>query len=413
MFLLPPRADGFDDRSPFGSFWWEPVTTRSVSGQRVGADGAMRLSAVYACVRVLAESFSVLPLQITRMVKGEARPTTRHPLYRLLAVRPCDTMNPFAWRELLMGHLALRGNAFCRIITDGAGTIEQLPPIHPDLVQVERLDNGSWRYRVKVPGRPGEDEVLTRNQVWHIRALSGDGIVGMNPIELARDNLGEALDAQAFGARWYANDAKPTSGWIEAPLKFKDEPARETFRETLHRTHGGMNRGKMMVLEGGMKYHQLGITQEDMQFLEGRQFKVGEIARIFRVPPHKIGDLSKATFSNIEQQALEFWTDTMHPWCERFEAAIKFDLMLERDQDRFDVEFDMRGMMRGDTVARTAYYQGGIQSGWMTRNEARAAEGLPKLDGLDEPLQPLNMATKGQITALPKPDNPDDETDGQ
>lgn len=417
MFLSRIRADGFDDRSPFGDFWFQPVTTRTSSGVRVGADGAMQLSAVFACVRVLAESFSVLPLQFLRLsARGDPKPATKHPLYRLLSTRPCATINPFSWRELLMGHLALRGNAFCRIVSNASGEIVELPPIHPDLVKIELLDNGSWRYRVKRPGRPGEDEILTRDMVWHIRGLSGDGIVGYNPIELARENLGEALSAQGFASRWYANDAKPTAGWIEMPPSVRmDESKRETFRESLQRVYGGVNRGKMMVLEAGMKYHATSITQEDMQFLEGRQFKVGEIARIFRVPPHKIGDLSKATFSNIEQQALEFWTDTMHPWCERFEAAIKFDLLLERDQDRYDVEFDMRGMMRGDTIARSQYYQSGVQNGWLLRNEARSMEGLPSVKGLDDPLKPANLQTQAESERAMKDaaEPADDETDGQ
>ena len=376
------------DRSPWGDFFFEPVAARSVSGMRVSADSAMRLAAVYACVRILSETMASLPLVLYRQRKdGGKDRVTDHWLYRVLARRPNAHQNPFEWREMLQGHLALRGNAFCQILTDGRGEITQLIPIHPDRVRMELLDSGEYRYRVRNPA--GQEWVLPRGQIWHLRGLSSDGLFGLSPIELARESLGMALAAQDYGARFFNNDAKPTGGWIEFPGTFKDQEAKRVFRESYQAAQSGANRGKVLVLENGMKFHEVGVTNKDAQFLELRKFQITDIARLFRVPPHMIADLDRATFSNIEQQSLEFVMHTMTPWAERWEAAIEADLML--DGDELEVEFDFANLMRGDAASRSAYYQSGIQNGWLTRNEARIAENLNPLQGLDQPLRPLNM----------------------
>jgi hypothetical protein len=211
----------------------------------------------------------------------------------------------------------------------------------------------------------------------------------MSPIELARESLGMALAAQDYGARFFANDAKPTGGWIEFPGNFKDAEAKRVFRESYQQAQSGSNRGKVLVLENGMKFHEVGVTNKDAQFLELRKFQITDIARLFRVPPHMIADLDRATFSNIEQQSLEFVMHTMTPWAERWEAAIGRDLIF--DSEALEVEFDFSNLMRGDVASRSAYYQSGIQNGWLTRNEARAAENLNPIAGLEQPLRPLNM----------------------
>jgi hypothetical protein len=230
---------------------------------------------------------------------------------------------------------------------------------------------------------------LPRGEVWHLRGLSSDGLMGMSPIELARENLGTALAAQGYGARFFANDAKPTGGWIEFPGSFKDSEAKKVFRESYQQAQSGSNRGKVLVLENGMKFHEVGVTNKDAQFLELRKFQITDVARLFRVPPHMIADLDRATFSNIEQQSLEFVMHTMTPWAERWEASIQSELLLESDD--IEIEFDFANLMRGDASSRSSYYQSGIQNGWLTRNEARIAENLNPIDGLDQPLRPLNM----------------------
>ena len=355
---------------------------------RVSPDSALRLAAVYACVRILAETMASLPLVVyQRRADGGKDKVTDHWLYRLMAKRPNRFQNPFEWREMLQGHLALRGNAFNQIITNPRGEIIELMPIHPDRVKIELLPSGEYRYRVT--DRSGTEVILPRGEVWHLRGLSSDGLMGMSPIELARENLGMALAAQDYGARFFANDAKPTGGWIEFPGTFKDNEAKKVFRESYQQAQSGANRGKVLVLENGMKFHEVGVTNKDAQFLELRKFQITDIARLFRVPPHMIADLERATFSNIEQQSLEFVMHTMTPWAERWEASIESELLLEGDD--IEIEFDFANLMRGDAASRSTYYQSGIQNGWLTRNEARIAENLNPIDGLDQPLRPLNM----------------------
>ena len=382
-----PNASG-GDRSPWGDFFFEPVSARTGSGMRVSPDSALRLAAVYACVRVLSESMASLPLVIyQRRADGGKDKVTDHWLYRLLAKRPNRFQNPFEWREMLQGHLALRGNAYNQIITNAKGEVVELMPLHPDRIRLELLPSGEYRYRFT--DRFGTESILPRGEVWHLRGLSSDGLMGMSPIELARENLGMALAAQDYGARFFANDAKPTGGWIEFPGSFKDSEAKKVFRESYQQAQSGANRGKVLVLENGMKFHEVGVTNKDAQFLELRKFQITDVARLFRVPPHMIGDLDRATFSNIEQQSLEFVMHTMTPWAERWEASIESELLLEGDD--IEVEFDFANLMRGDAASRASYYQSGIQNGWLTRNEARIAENLNPLEGLDEPLRPLNM----------------------
>ena len=388
MFSFMSRWIASGDRSQGGDFWFEPVSTRTASAMRVSPDSALRLAAVYACVRILAETMAALPLVVyQRRTDGTKDKVTDHWLYRLMAKRPNRHQNPFEWREMLQGHLVLRGNAYNQIITNPRGEIVELVPIHPDRVKIELLRSGEYRYRVT--DRFGEEVVLPRGEVWHLRGLSSDGLMGMSPIELARESLGMALAAQDYGARFFANDAKPTGGWIEFPGSFKDSEAKKVFRESYQQAQSGANRGKVLVLENGMKFHEVGVTNRDAQFLELRKFQITDIARLFRVPPHMIADLDRATFSNIEQQSLEFVMHTMTPWAERWEASIESDLLL--DGDDLEVAFDFSNLMRGDAASRSSYYQSGIQNGWLTRNEARIAENLNPLDGLDEPLRPLNM----------------------
>lgn len=376
------------DRSPWGDFSFESVSARTSSGMRVSPDSALRLAAVYACVRILAETIASLPLVVyQRRPDGGKDRVTDHWLYRLMAKRPNRFQNPFEWREMLQGHLALRGNAFNQIITNPRGEIIELMPIHPDRVKIELLPSGEYRYRIS--DRSGTEVILPRGEVWHLRGLSSDGLMGISPIELARENLGTALAAQGYGARFFANDAKPTGGWIEFPGSFKDSEAKKVFRESYQQAQSGSNRGKVLVLENGMKFHEVGVTNKDAQFLELRKFQITDVARLFRVPPHMIADLDRATFSNIEQQSLEFVMHTMTPWAERWEASIQSELLLESDD--IEIEFDFANLMRGDASSRSSYYQSGIQNGWLTRNEARIAENLNPIDGLDQPLRPLNM----------------------
>jgi HK97 family phage portal protein len=386
MWLSRIKAGGAD-RSVFGSFWFDPIGRVAMTGARVTPASAMGLTEVYACVRVLAQSFAVMDFQLFLPKAGGGRTKqTNHWLYRLFAKAPNRFQSPFEWRMMLMGHLALRGNAYCQITPNGKGEIVELLPLHPDRMQIQLLENGSYRYVYS--DQNGQQIFYTRDEIWHLRGLSSDGYVGMSPIEMARESIAEGMAMQSYASRFFANDTKP-GGWIEYPGGFASAAAKLTFRESWQQMQGGSNRGKVAVLEKGMKYNELTVNNKDSQFIEARAAKVTEIARLFGVPPHKIADLSRSTNNNIEHQSIEFWTDTMLPWSKCWASSI-VSFLLGVDTE-LEPTFDMSKMMRGDAASRGTYYNTGILSGWLTRNEARQEEGLDPIDGLDDPLQPLNM----------------------
>lgn len=382
MFISKIKAA--DDRSPFGDFWFEPIASRSITGARVSSETAMQLSAVFRAVSLISGHIAMLPLVLKK--RGSMARIKDHPLLKLFR-KPNRWQNGLEWRQMLMAHLLLRGNAYSEIIDNARGEVIELIPLHPDRTCIEQLPNGDYRYRVT--DNTGSERILARGQVWHLRGLSSNGLTGLSVIECARESMGLGLSAQSYGARFFANDARPAGGWVEYPGKFADRAARQLFRESVQEAQGAANRGKMMVLDNGMKYHEVGINNKDSQFLESRQFQITELARWFGVPPHKLAELSRATFSNIEQQALEYVTDSLMIWTEIWEASIE-DILLF-DDENLEVEFDFRKLLRGDSNARYGNYQKGISAGWLTRNEAREDDGREPLDGLDEPLRPLNM----------------------
>lgn len=395
MFVTKLQAAaGPVDRGPGADFWFMPLGQRTAAGVRVTAKEATALSAVYSCVKVLAESFAVMPFQLFRN-DGDGRTRKidrRHWLHRLFARRPNRWQNPFEWRLMLQGHLALRGNAYCEILSNGRGEITELIPLHPDRMVVEMVGDTD-EYRYVYTDRLGRRHIYTRGEIWHLRGLSDDGILGLNPIEVQRESIGEGLAMQGYSARFFGNDARPP-GWVENPGKWKDQETKQRWRDSWQKLHSGPNRGKVAVLEGGMKYHELGLKNSDAQFIEGRGYKVADIARIFRVPLHKISDLSRSTNNNIEHQSIEFWTDTMLPYAEGWEASIEFQLLgqgLPGAEDELEVEFDMDRMMRGDAKARADYYASRTQWGSITPNEVREREGDQPLAWLDHTLRPVNM----------------------
>jgi HK97 family phage portal protein len=397
MFLTSPRADGFMDRSPWGGFFFNPVGVLTRSGTHVTPGSALALPTVFACVSVLAKSFASMPFVLYQAKRGGGRTkNSQHWLYRLMAKAPNRFQTPYEWRLMLQGHLALRGNAFCQITANGAGEITELLPLHPDRMTVEILDSGDYRYHYI--DQNGKSIYYQRGEIWHLRGLSNDGYVGLSPIEAAREIIGEGLAMQSYSSRFFANDAQPAGGWIEYPGGFATKEARAVFREDWQALQGGPNRGKIAVLENGMKFHEVGLNNKDSQFIEARGLNARQVAQAFGVPPHKVNILDNATFSNIEQQSIEFWTDTMLPFAELWESSLEYFLLGPDDTSGLDPEFDMRRMMRGDSTARSAYYNQGINSGWLTRNEAREAEGYDPIDGLDEPLRPLNMVEESQAS---------------
>ena len=354
----------------------------STSGAMVNQRSAMQISAVYACVRVLAESIAGLPLHVYQCGKnGSREKAVDHPLYFLLHDEPNPEMTSFVFRETLMTHLLLWGNAYAQIIRDGRGVVIALYPLMPDRMRVDRDENGQLYYRYQL----GTDEShldkagtvdLSPKDVLHIPALGFDGLVGYSPIAMARNSIGMAIACEDFGASFFKNGAAP-SGVLEHPGVLKNP---EKLRAAWETQYGGSkNAGKVAILEEGMHYSPIFISPNEAQFLETRKFQVDEIARIFHVPPHMIGDLERSTFSNIEQQSLEFVKYTLNPWVCRWEQALTKSLLSPKEKREYCIKFNVDGLLRGDYQSRMNGYAVGRQNGWMSANDIRELENLDRI----------------------------------
>ena len=357
------------------SFFFGPTS----AGRLVTERSAMQMTAVYACVRILSEAIAGLPLHVYRYEAGGSRSKAlSHPLYVLLYDEPDPEMTSFIFRETLMTHLLLWGNAYAQVIRNGRGDVVGLYPLMPNRMQVGRNDNGELEYVYSRTGdEPDVDQprkvTLTAADVLHIPGLGFDGLVGYSPIAMVKNAIGLAIATEEYGASFFANGAAP-GGVLEHPGTIKD-PARvrESWQSTFD---GSRNSNKIAVLEEGMTYTPIGISPEQAQFLETRKFQINEIARIFRIPPHMIGDLEKSSFSNIEQQSLEFVKYTLEPWVIRWEQAITKTLLSPAEKPHVFVKFNLEGLLRGDYVSRMNGYATARQNGWMSANDIRALENL-------------------------------------
>ncbi|MEW6903256.1 phage portal protein [Trueperella pyogenes] len=357
----------------------------TTSGRAVTERSAMQLTAVYSCVRVLAEAIAGLPLHVYKTAPdGGKEKAVDHPLYRLLHDEPNPEMTSFVFREVLMTHLLIWGNAYAQIIRNGRDEVIGLYPLMPDRMTVGRDDAGRLYYEYqRTPDDPTarfETVRLDRADVLHIPGLGFDGLVGHSPIAMAKNAIGMAQACEDYGASFFANGAAP-GGVLEHPGTIKD-PAR--VRETWTQTFGGARNGnKIAVLEEGMKYTPISVSPEQAQFLETRKFQINEIARIFRIPPHMVGDLDKSSFSNIEQQSLEFVKYTLDPWVIRFEQAITQALIPAHGKESVFIKFNLEGLLRGDYVSRMNGYAVARQNGWMSANDIRELENLDRISPED------------------------------
>ena len=390
----------------------------SSAGKNVNERSAMQMTAVYSCVRILAEAVAGLPLHLYRYKEdgGKERAIDNN-LYHLLHDEPNKEMSSFIFRETLMTHLLLWGNAYAQIIRNGKGEIVALYPLMPNKMQVDRDENGELYYIYtrssdEAKTMDGVTVYLTPRDVLHIPGLGFDGLVGYSPIAMAKNAIGLAIATEEYGAKFFANGAAP-SGVLEHPGTIKD-PSR--LRENWNSTFGGStNSGKVAVLEEGMKYTPISISPEQAQFLETRKFQIDEIARIFRVPPHMVGDLEKSSFSNIEQQSLEFVKYTLDPWVIRWEQSLSRALLNEDEKRKYFFKFNLEGLLRGDYESRMSGYATARQNGWMSAYDIRELENMDKIsaeDGgdlylINGNMLPLNKA--GAYANIGKEDITDEE----
>lgn len=345
----------------------------TTSGKIVNERTAMQTTAVYACVRILSETLASLPLHTYRHTERGKEKAIDHNLYYLLHDEPNPEMTSFVFRETLMGHLLLWGNAYAQIIRDGSGKVVALYPLLPDKTKVERTASGEIYYEYQTDTGP---VVLRNYEVFHIPGLGFDGLVGYSPIAMAKNAIGIAIATEEYGAKFFANGANP-GGVLEHPGVLKD-PKR--VRDSWNAVYQGSgNAHRIAVLEEGMKFQPIAIPPEQAQFIATRKFQLNEIARIFRIPPHMIGDLEKSSFSNIEQQSLEFVKYTLDPWVSRWEQAIQRSLFKESEKRRYFVKFNVDGLLRGDYQSRMQGYATGRQNGWLSANDIRELEDMNRI----------------------------------
>jgi HK97 family phage portal protein len=350
----------------------------------------MRCAAVLSCVRVLSETVAGLPFITYRRTSTGRERDPSLPVFKLLSSRPNRYQTAFEFREMMMAHCLLRGNGYAQKVFDGRGVLVELVPLNPTRVEPVLLPTGEVRFKVKT--LDFQTIELGGEQIFHIKGLATDGIVGVSPITYARESVGLALATEEYGARLFKNDAKP-GGILEHPGKLSDE-AHLRLKNSWQSAHAGVqNAHKVAILEEGMKWTRIGVSSQDSQFIESRKFQIEEIARIFRVPPHLIGHLDHATFSNIEHQALDFVQHTILPWLRRWEQAISARLLSDEENQTHYTEFLVEGLLRGDIQSRYSAYAVGRQWGWLSADDVRRMENMEPLpSGAGEKyLVPLNM----------------------
>ena len=354
----------------------------SSAGKRVNERSAMQMTAVYSCVRILSEAIASLPLHVYKTSnEGSKEKAVEHPLYFLLHDEPNPEMTSFIFRETLMTHLLLYGNAYAQVIRNGKGEVIALYPLMPNRMNVDRDDKGQLYYEYMMtdtdaPTMKGTTVKLSPYEVLHVPGLGFDGLLGYSPIAMAKNAIGLAIATEEYGSKFFANGANP-SGVLEHPGVLKD-PSK--IRDSWTQTFGGSgNANKVAVLEEGMKYTPISISPEQAQFLETRKFQINEIARIFRVPPHMLGDLERSTFSNIEEQSIEFVKYTLSPWISRIEASMQRTLLKPDEKKDMFIRFNVEGLLRGDYKSRMDGYAVARQNGWMSANDIRALESLDRI----------------------------------
>ena len=363
----------------------------SVSGKSVTARSAIQVSTVYACVRVIAETVASLPLNVFEATDKGGVKALQHPLQHLLHDEPNPEMTSFVWRETLLSHLLLWGNAYCQIIRSGRSQILGLYPLLPDRMEVDRDNAGTLTYTYSA--NSGQTVKLRPEDVLHIPGLGFDGIMGYSPIALEKNAIGLGLAAEEYGSKFFSNGARP-SGILTHPNTVKDP---KKLRDSWNAAYGGSNNsGRVAVLEENMSYTPISMPNSEAQFLETRKFQVSEICRIYRVPPHMVGDLEHATFSNIEHQSISFAVHTIRPWVVRLEQSMNRALFSDKEKGVYYVRFNMDGLMRGDYKSRMEGYAIGRQNGWLSTNDIRDLENMnpvPNEDGGNALLVNGNMVS--------------------
>jgi HK97 family phage portal protein len=375
--------------------WQPPVEWaygQSSAGPVITAESAMRLSAVWACVRVLSETIASLPLHVYRdLPNGDREKAKDTPEYAILHDRPNSRMTSFIWREVGEGHVETWGNHYAEIVRDGQKRLQELHLLRVDRMEV-KWESGARRYHYRNPD--GSETVLQERDVFHVPGMGFDGLVGYSVLRNHRDTLGLAQAAQEYGSSFLRNNARPAM--VLKHPKTLDEGIINRLGVQMDKLRGSKGAGKTVVLEEGLDFSPIGIAPEDAQYIETRKFQTAEIARLFGVPPHMIGDVERSTSwgAGIEEQTLGFVKFVIGSRLKRWEQEINSKLLAGTD---LTAEFSVEGLLRADIKTRYSAYQIGRNGGWLNPNEIRRFENLPRREdeGGDEYLLPLNVASVG------------------
>ena len=367
----------------------------ATTGKSVNVTTAMQLVAVYACIRLISEAVATLPLHLYRRLEQGKERAPEHSLYPVLHDIPNPEMTSVELRETVQAHMLLWGVGYCEVVRNGAGQVKQLWPIIPTRVRPFRNTRNELVYRVTLPDN--HFQTLRADRILRMSAL-----LGLSPIGQAREALGLTMAAEEYGARFFANDSRP-GGLLEHPGQLSPE-ASARLRNSWEESQKGLtNAHRIAILEEGLKWVQVGIAPEDAQFLETRKYQLDEIARLYHVPPHMIGDLDRATWANIEHLSIDFVVNTLRPWLVRWEQAIHKTLLVEEERRRYFAEFSVDGLLRGDTATRYQAYATARQNGWLNGNEIREMENLNSVEGLNTYLVNGNMMPVGDAGRVTKP----------
>ena len=386
-FLAPqPQAATF---SPIDDYWYQAVGAQSASGVRVTPQTAMAISTVNACVRIISSTLAMLPLMVfQRRPNGDKERAPNHPLFDVIHSRPNVRQTSFQFREMMMGHVLLRGNAYAEIVPGPRGFADQLVPLHPDRVNPKLAPDGTVIYEYQPP--VGERKVFLQDEVFHISTLSDDGVRGLSIITMAKDSFGLTKAAENYGNQFFSGGQQP-AGTLKMPGRLSPE-GHERLKIDWKERHGGVQGSQSIaILEDGLEWQAMGLTNEDAQHLETRAHQVEEVASWFGVPLSLLQHTEKSTSwgTGISQLTHGFVIFTMQPWLVRWEQEINEDLILAKD--RFFAQFVLEGLLRGDPETRSKFYAIMVRLGIMTRNEIRALENLNAIGGLDEPVAPPSM----------------------
>ena len=380
------------------------------NSQLVNSDTAIKHTTVFACNKVLSESISSMPIHLYQK-KDKRRTKLDNELSALISRQPNPIMNSTTWKELIVTDLNLNGNHYCQIVRNGYG-VQGLYPLDPKKMKVKIRSNGKVVYEY---ASSKDNIVFNAEEVLHFKTLTLDGILGLSPIEYNALSLSLSMSTVEFGDKYYKNGAN-SNMVLQHPAELSDS-AYDRLRSNFQKNFTGIaNSHKPLLLEDGLTIERTSISNNDSQFLETRTFNKSEIASIFRVPPHLINEMSKSTFSNIEHQSLEFVKYTLMPTLVKIEEELNNKLLgNSKIKDGFYFKHNVNSLLRGDVKSRYESYQVGIQSGFISRNEAREWEDLDPIDGLDEMIIPLNMANvtkdgmenNGELTTQENENNED------